>query len=902
MKPGHKYLSRTGPPGHYEYKYADDLSGDLFGGAATTGGTGQESEAARVPVTAIHRDPTQPREHFDEMALKELASSIKKIGLLLPLAIRPHPDAKGEFMIIAGERRWRAMQLAGIEVAKVEIYRTTDEKEIAAIQVAENVGRVQMNPMEEARAYQKMIDTGSTPEMVAEGVGTSKLMVERRLSFLTLIPALQEMIKHGSLSISRGEVIAAGKLRPQFQRNIIKRLNMGKVSIEALRGMVGRYQTAQTQTGLFASEGNSIDKRVHKTRRASLERDLARLLDDFGDVLARIGEKGGAKIIPALAKEKGKLAITARKLSMINAEITKLDRELQFAVKYFEGGGTIDGYLNTKGIKGKRKRRKVKKALVATLMKGKKFEVGHLSTHADGSHWRKVSNTGDPGKDWRQVKAGFKRAASRKRQAMRAVTPRNPKYQTKAWQEKYINDYLALISRPVLTAGMKARKKRMEELFISRTGKNIKKLTQKTEGILSQQGVKVSKAKVDRATANYRKLGVRSPEFKAWFGDWESKAKNASKVVDPKHRPQKNHASTVNLEGGKPRVMYHGTHYGGFKAFDKNTLLPGLFGRGFYFTENKAVADSYNDKGTNYEILGTMYDTIYMVQDPENRKKINAYAAQRLPVAEKQLTEVLKIIEEHKAGATVRELSDKYNHGWMSPGWMTSRRAALKKRVAGLKSVPNLTDVELNQLIDQSKYRNTTHLPHDPEFNKLVRESIPKLEPQTYSVYLNIRNPLDMDLRMPRKLIAEFKADPAFTKLIKSAREGRRSGAKMAGMMLDEKAYTAALKKMWASKSYLEFYAAIKGATAQRVTLFGGMDDNLNNDVIVNRMLKYGGHDGITHIGGDATNSEIKHRVWITLASTQIKAVENRGTFNPKDPDLYKAMVIPMKTRMKIGT
>ena len=158
---------------------------------------------------------------------------------------------------------------------------------------------------------------------------------------------------------------------------------------------------------------------------------------------------------------------------------------------------------------------------------------------------------------------------------------------------------------------MKDRKKRMEQIFLSRTGKNIKRLTQKTEGILSQQTVSVPKVKVEQAARNYRELDVRSPEFKAWFGDWESKAKDASKVVDAKNRPQKNHASQVNLEGGKPKVMYHGTHYGGFRAFDSNTLLPGLFGRGFYFTENRDVSDSYKEKVTNYALLGRLYETIY---------------------------------------------------------------------------------------------------------------------------------------------------------------------------------------------------------------------------------------------------------------------------------------------------
>ncbi len=892
IKPGHKYLRRKGAPGHYQYEYPEDKIVDLFGGMVEVK---SPTTNAEIPLNAIHRDPTQPREHFDEGKLKELAASIKSMGLVQDIAIRPHPDTKGEYMLIAGERRWRAMQIAGIEVTRAKIYHTTNEQEIAAIQVAENVGREPMNPMEEANAYQKMANTGISIDDIAKQVGTSPVTVERRMSFLALIPQIQEMIKHGSLPISRAEIIATAKLRPGYQSNVIKRLNMGKVSREALRGMVGHYQSAQTQTGLFTPEESAIGQRVTKQRRNSLERDLGKLLGEFGGLLERVSEGGGSKIIPALAKEKGQLAVTARKVAMINEEMKKLDRELQFATKYFEGGGTINGYLNAKGIKGKRRRRKTRKSLVSTLRKGKKYEVGHISTHRDGSHWLKVSNTGDPAKDWRQ------KAAGRERQAKQALLPRNPKYQTKAWQEKYINDYLAVVGRPVHTPGMKKRIKRMGELFRTRTGKDIKKYTQKVEGILSQQTIGVSRGKIDQAAKNYRELDVHSPEFKGWFGDWESKSGAASKVVDPKKRPQKNHASEVNLEGGQPRVMYHGTHYGGFRAFDKNTLLPGLFGRGFYFTENKEIAGSYNEKGTTYAILGTMYDTIYMVQDPENRKKINAYAAKRLPVAEEKLTEMLKMIKEVEGGARPREVSERYGRGYSlaTRGGMTARRAALKKRVAGLKAVPNMTDVELNQLIDQSKYRHKAHLPHDNEFHKLVSQNIPKLEPMTYSLYLNIRNPLDMDQRMPKALMAEFKADPNIKKMIKLTRKAHRGQAQMAGMQLNEGKYAEVLRSVWKAKTYLEFYTRVRPMTAQRIAMFGGLDENLNNDLIVQRMLKFGKHDGITHIGGDATNAEIKHRVWITLEPTQVKAVENRGTFNPKDPDLYKSMKIPMKTRTK---
>jgi len=243
------------------------------------------------------------------------------------------------------------MNLIEMELSSAKVYHTNDPKEIAAIQVAENVGRVQMNPMEEANAFQKLRDAGYTLEEVANRAGTSLSVVERRIDFLSLIPSLQEMVKVGSLSVRRAEIIAGGNLRTQYQQNIVRRLNAGQISRTALRGMVGKYQTAQTQTVLFAPEESAIDQRITHQRRKSLERDLNTLLNEFGELMGRIGEKTGAKLIPALAKEKGQLAMVARKISMITEEMKKIDREMQFALEYFEAGGKIAGYLSAKGVK-----------------------------------------------------------------------------------------------------------------------------------------------------------------------------------------------------------------------------------------------------------------------------------------------------------------------------------------------------------------------------------------------------------------------------------------------------------------------------------------------------------------------------------------------------------------------
>jgi len=462
---------------------------------------------------------------------------------------------------------------------------------------------------------------------------------------------------------------------------------------------------------------------------------------------------------------------------------------------------------------------------------------------------------------------------------------KNPKWKSKKWRQKYIDDYRTLISRPLLTSGMKERKKRMEEIFKLRTGLNIGKFVQVKEGIYAQQTQKdLPNYLINRGIENYKSLNIKSPEFKAWFGDWENEPDKSSKVID---------------KTGKPLIVFHGTHYGGFKAFDPNTLLPGLMGKGFYFTENKEVADSYKEKGLDIPLLGTSYDELYNLQDKEVRKTINNIASQCVKENEKKLADVLKMIKESEGLKDYREyykLGSKYGYGSISPGWLISRRAALKKRIASLKSVPNMSDVELNQYIDSSKYMHKEHMPTDREFYSRLKKNLKPLEPMTYSVYLNIKNPLNMDDPIPESLKQKVLDTPEIKEGLKNFHDEQSKHAPY-GFTWNENKYKKLYKdKLLDAKTYLNFYAALKELTAVKMGMFGdSVDKEYLNDVIIKKIVKENGYDGITHIGGIATNSDIKHRVWITLKANQIKAVDNRGTFNNKTIDIYKSQPIGAK-------
>jgi len=321
---------------------------------------------------------------------------------------------------------------------------------------------------------------------------------------------------------------------------------------------------------------------------------------------------------------------------------------------------------------------------------------------------------------------------------------------------------------------------------------------------------------------------------------------------------------------------------------EENTSEIGLYGKGFYFTENKEVAESYIDKGTNVGLLGTHYDTLFNIQDRENRVKINSIAKDLIKENEKKLDNYLKAIEwaKGKSGYLGIALQDKFGVYYNMP----RMRTTLKKRIKALKEIPNMGDAELNQYISKARFRNSSYVPHDYRLYDRVKEAIPTLEPQLYSVYLNIRNPLNMDSKIPTDLKKQILNDKNIKQMMESRKNTMASSARIKGMVIDEKAYKKALRTIRNAKSYNLFYGGLRQLTATSVGIFGDRTDHKDSsDYLMTKFIEYGKHDGITHIGGHATNAEIKHRVWIALNPNQIKAVENRGTFNNKTNNMFKS-------------
>lgn len=164
------------------------------------------AEIVSVESTALIPNAHQPRQHFEQSTLEELAASIKAQGLIQPILVRPAETA-GQYEIVAGERRWRACQLAGLERVQC-IVRTLDDYESMAIALIENLQREDLNPLEEARALEKIKEHFSvTQEELADKIGKSRPAVTNCLRLLKLPEDVQNMLEKNELSAGHGRAL-----------------------------------------------------------------------------------------------------------------------------------------------------------------------------------------------------------------------------------------------------------------------------------------------------------------------------------------------------------------------------------------------------------------------------------------------------------------------------------------------------------------------------------------------------------------------------------------------------------------------------------------------------------------------------------------------------------------------
>jgi ParB family chromosome partitioning protein len=168
--------------------------------------TGPDARVRLIPFIRLKPNPYQPRGHFNEEALEELTASIKSNGILQPLVVRPAGD---HYEIVAGERRWRAAQLAGLAEVPI-IVREFSNREMLELSLIENIQREDLNAIEEANAYRQLIEEFSlTQETVAERMGKSRVAVTNALRLLKLPQSIQDWIVEGRLSAGHARALLA---------------------------------------------------------------------------------------------------------------------------------------------------------------------------------------------------------------------------------------------------------------------------------------------------------------------------------------------------------------------------------------------------------------------------------------------------------------------------------------------------------------------------------------------------------------------------------------------------------------------------------------------------------------------------------------------------------------------
>jgi ParB family chromosome partitioning protein len=169
--------------------------------------SGSEDGVRILPLTQVRANPGQPRRHFDDAQLQELADSIRAHGVLQPILVRPVAGHAERFEIVAGERRWRAAQMAGLQNIPAQV-RSFEDRDTLEVAIIENVQRSDLNPIEEALGYQALMERfGRTQADVAERVGKSRPHIANMLRLLHLPEEIQVMVREGKLSAGHARAV-----------------------------------------------------------------------------------------------------------------------------------------------------------------------------------------------------------------------------------------------------------------------------------------------------------------------------------------------------------------------------------------------------------------------------------------------------------------------------------------------------------------------------------------------------------------------------------------------------------------------------------------------------------------------------------------------------------------------
>ena len=216
----------------------------------------QEKQIQTLPLSRIEPRQDQPRDQFDEDRLQDLAASIARHGLIQPVIVRHLPN--GDYQIIAGERRWRAARIAGLSEIPVRLLEA-DDRSVAELALVENLQREDLNPMEEARGYQKLIsDYSLTQEEAAAGVGKSRSAVTNALRLLNLSAPVADLVERGALSAGHARALLAVE-DPVLQLSAAKQVLEKSLSVRKAEQLAAKLAKQSSAPPSSPEEGPFVD-------------------------------------------------------------------------------------------------------------------------------------------------------------------------------------------------------------------------------------------------------------------------------------------------------------------------------------------------------------------------------------------------------------------------------------------------------------------------------------------------------------------------------------------------------------------------------------------------------------------------------------------------------------------
>lgn len=275
------------------------LAGDI-------GSVGEADSLLMLKVEQLQPGKYQPRSYMDDAALQTLADSIKAQGIMQPILVRQLADEHYE--IIAGERRWRASQRAGLKEVPVLVREIADEAALA-MALIENIQRENLNPLEEAQGIKRLIDEfNMTHEKAAEAVGRSRVAVSNLLRLLTLTAHVQDMLMHGKLDMGHARALVGLDGVPQVL--LAEQIVYEGLSVREAEALVKKHQqqAPAAKTDKPAAQKNQMSQ------------DILRLQESLSDQL------GASVSIKAGANGKGMLKINYSSLDQLDEIIAKISR------------------------------------------------------------------------------------------------------------------------------------------------------------------------------------------------------------------------------------------------------------------------------------------------------------------------------------------------------------------------------------------------------------------------------------------------------------------------------------------------------------------------------------------------------------------------------------------------